>query len=142
MADRAIAQHHMFNVAAEEALAQIDLRGRTGFSDWLATKTGRAYLGNLMEAALGRSLSRTASGLYLPIPKRGPLGRFISVADFEHTGSGTGRPFIDVFSLNPRNLTRHANRWYGRQTDPVVYTSPDSLQIRQTSRYGGTTDKF
>ncbi len=122
--DPTIAQQHMFDVQAEVLLAEVANRGPVGVAARLQSRTGPAELGNLMEAGLARSLAKTAPGLYVPIPKQGPGGRFISVADFLHIGGGKGRPFLDVFPLNPRQLRLHSNRWYGPQTDPVRYVPP------------------
>jgi hypothetical protein len=109
MSDRAIAQHHMFNVNAENVLIETPfLRGA-----W------RLKLGKLNESSLVGSLEMNPEtrNMYLGIDQ--PVG--VSVPDLLHTGGGTGRPFLEVTSMNPATVEAHRGRWYWEYSDPILY---------------------
>jgi hypothetical protein len=121
MSDRAIAQHHLFNVNAANVINEVPfLRG-----PW------RRELGNLNQTGLVRSLENNpaTSGMYQGI--RQPPGA--SVPDLLHTGSGTGKPFGEVTSMNPRTVEAHRGRWYWEYSDPLLYpNAPAGWNIWQS----------
>jgi RHS repeat-associated protein len=123
--DESIALQHLSDVRAQVLLDQLEQRGTIGAVGWLESEGSRREAGMLIEAALIESLKKSAPNLFSQIPKTGLKGRFVSVADLLRLGGGNGRPFADVFPLDPPNVfkefLRHARRWYGPFTLPLRY---------------------
>lgn len=114
MSDRAIAQHYLYDVNAENVLNEIHaLRG-----------TWRRDLGTLNQEGLVQALKNNpvAKDLYLGIDQ--PVGR--SVPDMLHTGSGTGKPFAEITSMDPVTVADHQRRWYWEYSDPLLYPKAPS----------------
>lgn len=114
MSDRAIAQHHLFNVNAANVLDNVPFL-RTAW---------RRDLGKLNQQGLVRSLENNPAtkDLYFGIDQ--PPGT--SVPDLLHTGSGTGKPFLEVTSMNQATVAAHRGRWYWEYSDPLLYPNAPS----------------
>ena len=122
MSDRAIAQHHLYNVNAENVLTEVPYLG----NQW------RRELGDLNQSGLVRSLegNPVTSEMYVGIRQR--PGQ--SVPDLLHIGRGTAKPFGEITTMNLATVEAHRLRWYWQYSDPLLYpTAPSGWNIWQAA---------
>ena len=124
MSNAAILQHHTANVYAELMVNAAENPGL--YEAYMeANPFARRDFGNLMQSRVGQSVTSTPTPTgILPITQRPG----VSVPDFLYEG-GTGRPFAELTTMNPKTIQAHLARWYGPHSDLILYKSlPSTIE--------------